>query len=247
MCASRENSAKGPRILVARGDRLQILLAERSALLRDVLSAALSDSSEVEIVAEISDLRGAVDAAASSQPDVAMLGTTLTDSYELAEVIHALRERVPTCQLVILDDSENYENLLAGIEAGISGYITKKAPLSELTTVARAVHEGEAVIPGKMLRHLLDRLISTRVQKERAMKRLGRLTNRERQVLALLAQGADNEGIAEELVISPQTARTHIHNILQKLNTNSRLKAAAFVGQHDLLDELLDEESEDLE
>jgi two-component system nitrate/nitrite response regulator NarL len=90
-----------------------------------------------------------------------------------------------------------------------------------------------------MLGPLLKRLIVRRREQDEALRRMSRLTRREREVLALLAEGADNDGIAQALVISPQTARTHIQNVLSKLGVHSRLEAAAFVVQNGILDELV--------
>ncbi|MFP5299246.1 MAG: helix-turn-helix domain-containing protein, partial [Actinomycetota bacterium] len=128
-----------------------------------------------------------------------------------------------------------------GIEAGISAYLTWEAPLNQLLLVTHALREGEVVVPRHMLRDLLDHLVTKRDAHDAAIKQLSALTRREREVLGLLSGGFDNEGIAGELVISPQTARTHIQNILQKLGVNSRLKAAAFVVQNGLVEELREE------
>jgi DNA-binding NarL/FixJ family response regulator len=89
-----------------------------------------------------------------------------------------------------------------------------------------------------MLGALLQRLIHRRRERDAALRRMAELTRREREVLALLAQGADNDGIAQRLVISPETARTHIQNVLGKLDVHSRLEAAAFVVQNGILDDL---------
>jgi DNA-binding NarL/FixJ family response regulator len=87
-----------------------------------------------------------------------------------------------------------------------------------------------------MLGGLLDRLVNRRREQSDAVRRMGRLTPREREVLALLAQGGDNDSIARDLVISPQTARTHIQNVLVKLGVHSRLEAAAVAIRNGLLD-----------
>jgi two-component system nitrate/nitrite response regulator NarL len=89
-----------------------------------------------------------------------------------------------------------------------------------------------------MLGPLLSRLILRRREQDDALRRAGRLTRREREVLALLAEGGDNDAIAQRLVISPQTARTHIQNVLSKLGVHSRLEAAAFVIQNGILEDL---------
>jgi two-component system, NarL family, nitrate/nitrite response regulator NarL len=89
-----------------------------------------------------------------------------------------------------------------------------------------------------MLGYLLERLIRRRQEQDEAVRRLGRLTAREREVLSLLAEGGDNDSIAQVLVISPQTARTHIQNVLVKLGVHSRLEAAALAIQNGLVGEV---------
>ena len=100
------------------------------------------------------------------------------------------------------------------------------------------MNDGETIVPGRMLGPLLQRLIRRRREQRDALDRMSRLTRREREVLGLLAEGADNDTIAERLVISPETARTHVQNVLVKLEVHSRVEAAAFVMRHDMLDAL---------
>jgi DNA-binding NarL/FixJ family response regulator len=142
-----------------------------------------------------------------------------------------IKERLPETRVLVLTGEEDQGTLVEAVEAGANGYLTKECPLAELIAAARAVHRGETLIPGRMLGALLARLIRRRREHEAAARMIGHLTRRERQVLALLADGADNDAIAQTLVISPQTARTHIQNILGKLGVHSRLEAAAFVIQ----------------
>jgi DNA-binding NarL/FixJ family response regulator len=100
-------------------------------------------------------------------------------------------------------------------------------------------HKGETLIPRHMLGTLLSSLLGKRRERDDAHVRMARLTRREKEVLALLAQGADNEMIASTLFISPQTARTHVQNLMSKLGVHSRLEAAAFVTQSGILQDLV--------
>src|SRR4029453_10929718 len=151
------------------------------------------------------------------------------EACDAIKVVGLLHERVPGCRLLILADGEDQGTLAAGVRAAASGFHTKRAPLVDLLEATRALSRGETVIPPRMLGGLLSRLISHRHELDVAQERLARLTRPEGQVLALLADGADNDAIARTLVISPQTARTHIQNILSKLEVHSRLEATAFV------------------
>jgi DNA-binding NarL/FixJ family response regulator len=112
--------------------------------------------------------------------------------------------------------------------------------MMELITAIRALYRGEAMVPPMMLGPLLAALIRRRREQAAIMQRLSGLTRREREVLLLVCRGADSRTIAEELVISPETARTHVQNVLSKLGVHSRLEAAALIGPDDLLEQLVE-------
>jgi DNA-binding NarL/FixJ family response regulator len=216
------------------GQEVRILLADGHSLFREALSAALGSEPEMAVVAEARDGLQAVSEAARTSPHVAVLDSDLPngDGVRAARLI---RERVGGCRVVLLTGEEDLELLASAVEAGASGYMTKASPLTELVEAIRSVHRGDTLVPARMLGGLLDRLIRRRRDHDEAVRRLARLTTREREVLTLLAQGGDNDSIAQALVISPQTARTHIQNVLVKLGVHSRLEAAALAIQNGLL------------
>jgi DNA-binding NarL/FixJ family response regulator len=207
---------------------IRVLLADQHALFREALRAVFDAEPDLLVVAEAGTGFQAVEEAGREEPDVAILHAGL-EACDAIQVVGLLQERVPGCRLLILADGDDQGTLTAAVEAGASGFHTKRAPLVELLEATRALSRGDTVIPPRMLGGLLSRLISHRHELDIAQERLARLTRRERQVLALLAEGADNDAIARTLVISPQTARTHIQNILTKLEVHSRLEATAFV------------------
>jgi DNA-binding NarL/FixJ family response regulator len=180
----------------------------------------------------------AVAEAERSRPNLALVEANLPncDGVRAARLI---RERVPGCRVLVLSEEEDEGILIDSIRAGASGYLTKESPLEDLIDAARVMHRGEALIPGRLLAQLLPRLVRRQEEQDRAVRQVYSLTRRERQVLALLAEGADNDRIAQALVISPQTARTHIQRLLGKLGFHSRLEAAAFVMRTGIHDELV--------
>ena len=218
-----------------------VLLADSHSLFRDAVRLVLASGTDLVVVAEARDGLQAVAEAERVRPDVALLDANLPncDGVRAAEMI---RERVPECHVIVISGEEDEQVLIRALEAGASGYFTKEYPLAELIEAARAVHRGETLVPPRMLGPLLSRLIHRRRQQDDALRQLSRLTRREREVLALLADGSDNDGIAQALVISPQTARTHIQNVLGKLGVHSRLEAAAFVLQNGIKGELAEDD-----
>jgi DNA-binding NarL/FixJ family response regulator len=144
----------------------------------------------------------------------------------------------PDCRIIVLTDTEDEDVLLEAVEVGAAGFLTKSSSLSELIETIRSVMRGETIIPPHLLSGVLRRLISQRILQDQARRQRQRLTRRGKQALALLAKGASSEAIAEELTISPQTARTHVQNVLSKLCVHSRLEAAAFITKNRILSEL---------
>jgi DNA-binding NarL/FixJ family response regulator len=217
-------------------ETIRILLADRQSLFREAIRTGLEAEADLRVVGQARDGPEAVAEAGRTSPDVAIVDITLPGGPRTCAHI---RERVPRCRVLVLGTDEDYRSLIDVLDEGATGYLTKEAPLSELVVATRALHRGETVVPTRMLGPLISALLGRRKERDAAHHRISQLTRREREVLALLSEGADNDGIARALVISPQTARTHIQNILNKLSVHSRLEAAAFVAQNGVLPDLV--------
>ena len=217
---------------------IRIMLADQHALFREAVRSGLEGEPDLQVVGEARNGPEAVAEAERSLPDVAIIDADLpiTNGVQTTSLI---KEHSPHCRVLVLSASEDYRSLTDVLDAGASGYLTKEVPLAELIGAIRSVSRGETLVPPRMLGPLLTSLLRRRKDQDHAHSRIAQLTRREREVLALLAEGADNEGIARALVISPQTARTHIQNILGKLSVHSRLEAAAFVTQNGILRDLV--------
>ncbi len=207
--------------------KMRVLLAEPQLLLREAVRVALSNAGDIEVVAEASDGVEAIAAARTAKPDVALIDVALP-GRDIVETTRMIAEIVPWCRIVVLGGRKDDVLMMEALEAGASGYLTEDAALGDLVDATRAVFRGEAVVPPRLLATLLNKLIRHRRERDEAIFLLSQLTRRERQVLTMLARGAGNRAIAEALVISPDTARTHIQNLLGKLGVHSRLEAAAF-------------------
>jgi two-component system NarL family response regulator len=217
---------------------IRVMLADRHALFREAVRSALETAADIEVVDEARNGREAVMKADQSDPDVVILDIDPSTSNGRQTTVE-LKKAAPRSRILVPSDVEDHRLLLEMLDAGASGYLTRDVPLAELIRATRAVHAGETLVPPKMLGPLISGLLRRKREQDLAFERLARLTVRERDVLALLAQGSDNDGIARALVISPQTARTHIQNILGKLEVHSRLEAAAFVTRSGLLGNLV--------
>ena len=217
--------------------RVRVLLAEPQLLLREAMRVALSNAGDIEVVAEVGDGMRAVAAAKAAKPDVALIDVALP-GRDGVQTTRMIGEAASSCRIVVFGGKEDERSMMEALEAGASGYLTEEAALGDLVDATKAAFRGEALVPPRLVAAVLNRLIWQRRERDEAIFLLSQLTRRERQVLAMLAQGANNRGIAEALAISPDTARTHIQNVLGKLGVHSRLEAAAFAARGGLSDDL---------
>lgn len=218
--------------------KARIVLATGHALFRDAMRSVMESEPDLEVVGEATDGYQAVRECERTWPDVSILDGHLRN-WDAVRTTAAIRDRVPRCRVLILSNNDNNNTLLNALEAGASGYLSKDSALDELIGATRAVHAGRILIPPHMLGPLLSTLINSKKQREEAIIKMVRLTQREREVLAILAEGGDNTTIAGKLVISPRTAKTHIQSVLSKLGLHSRLEAAAFVRRNGLRSDLM--------
>lgn len=216
---------------------VRILVAHSARLHRGAIRAALESHPDLEVVAEADNATEAIEACDRRRPDVAILDEGL-QGFESVNPSCAIMERHQHCAILVLADANDLGLLTEGLGCGARGYLTKDCSVEELVDAVRAVAKGETLIPPLMLGPLLTDLIDRRREHESAFMRLAELSVREREVLALVARGLTTAAIGQTLVISPETARTHVQNILGKLGLHSRLEAATFVIESGLLDHL---------
>lgn len=203
----------------------------------DAIRIVLGSQEGVEVVGQAQSVSQAIEAAKENHPDVIILNSDLPNDGK-AHPAQILAESLPNARILVLCGVLDTDLLAEVIEGGAAGYMTKDSPLTELVQATLTVAKGEVVIPQGMLGALLSRLVRRRRAEQDALLRHSLLTRREREVLALLAGGANNEDIAKELVISPQTARTHVQNVLSKLGVHSRLQAASLAIRTGLLNNM---------
>jgi len=226
--------------LVALGEAVEtihVLVADEHALFRQAVRIVLERESDLTVVAEAESGADAVTEAERVRPDVALISAR-PPRFEGLIAAAAIRDRLPSCRVVVLTDESDHHVLRKAIEAGASGYVTKEIPMSDLTAGIRAVYRGDTLVPPHMLGRLFEGFFSQRREQGEALRLLSRLSKREQEVLGLLVDGAGNEEIGRALVISPQTARTHIQRVIRKLDVHSRLEAAMLATQSGIVDDL---------
>lgn len=216
---------------------IRVLIAIENRLYGDMFRTAMDGEPDVTVVGETADAETAIADAERTNAQVVLMSSALP-GFADGQAGCLLRDRAPNCKIIVLADDRDQRLLAEGLGCGASGYVTKDCSLVELVETVRGVARGDVLIPPAMLGPLLSGLLERRKTHEDAVLRISRLSPRERQVLGLISRGRKTAEIADALVISPETARTHVQNILAKLGVRSRLEAASFVIEHGLVTHL---------
>jgi len=217
---------------------IRAMIVDDHALFRRGLEMVLEEEPDIELVGQASDGAEAVEKAAESLPDVVLMDIRMPRSSGI-EACRAMKEAAPSAKIVILTISDEEEDLFEAIRAGASGYLLKDIPLDEVADAVRAVHGGQSLINPSMAGKLLTEFatLAKRDDEERAQEvPAPRLTEREMQVLKLVARGMNNRDIAKELFISENTVKNHVRNILEKLQIHSRMEAVMVAVREKLIE-----------
>lgn len=210
--------------------RIKILLADDHAILRDSLKAFLDLHSDIEMVGEATDGIQTITEVLRLQPDVLVLDVSMPNLSGL-EVARRLKRDLPRCKILILSQHYDPDYVLPLLKAGVAGYILKKAGANELLQAIRAAARGEAYLHPTIAQMVLE--MTVRGEPAEA-DILATLTDREREVLVLIAEGQTNQQIATTLSISLKTVDKHRANLLKKLNLSSRAALIRFTVDHGL-------------
>ena len=214
-----------------------MLVAIENRLYGEMLREGIDREPDLVVVGGADDAEMAVTNAAESGASVILLSSGLP-GFAGGTASCMLRDHAPESRVIVLADVRDQQVLAEGLGCGASGYLTKDCSLAEVIEAVRGVARGDVLVPPAMLGPLLSDLLVRKKSHDEAVVRLSRLSTRERQVLALVARSKKTAEIADDLVISPETARTHVQNILTKLGVHSRLEAASFVIEHGLVTHL---------
>jgi DNA-binding NarL/FixJ family response regulator len=211
---------------------IRVLIVHDFALICSLVTAALQDTPDIEVVGCAASIEEALELAGRADVDVALVGIRLPEQGAL-KVTAALAQADPQVKVLVFGLSDQREQILPYIEAGASGYIQKNESVDELVETIRAAKEGKALVSPEIAAALMQRLAEWAQYKPDSsfeMLDLGDLTTREREVLELLGQNLSNQEIAERLSIEVGTVKLHVHSLLHKLGVDSRQRAAAFLA-----------------
>lgn len=202
---------------------VRVLTVDDHAVVRRGIRAYLEVLDDIEVVGEASDGREALDelqnmAAYGELPDVVLIDL-LMPNMDGAAATERIRQQYPSVKVVVLTSFGEMERVHAALANGAAGYLLKDADPGEVVAAIRAASRDKVFLDPTVARQLTQEIVAP-------PQGIGALTSRERDVLILVAQGRSNREIADELVISERTARTHVSNVLRKLQLTSRTQAA---------------------
>jgi DNA-binding NarL/FixJ family response regulator len=215
----------------AEGTRIRVFLVDDHTVVRRGMCAFFGMLDDIEVIGEASDGQAALDelavlAASGGLPDVVLMDLVMPRLDGLAAT-KAIKQRYPQIEVVALTSFSEAERVHQALAAGAAGYLLKDAEADEVGAAVRAAHGGEVHLDAAVARKLTQSLV--------APGGATVLTPREREILVLVAQGKSNRDVADTLVISERTARTHVSKVLAKLGLTSRTQAALWAVREGLV------------
>ena len=224
---SRSAVRDGSRRRDPRTRAVPVFLIEDNRLLRDGLAAMLG-AQGLKVIATARSGGEALRQVTRLKPQLVLLDSALGDRDSLL-LVEAVKKVSPAIKVIVMHLLPAHEDVVAYVRAGVAGFIMKDASIAEFVGTIRAVADGKSVLPPLMTRTLFSHVAAQAVTRgKRGQSAASRMTAREREVTALIAEGLGNKEIAARLRIAGHTVRSHVHNILEKLALHTRLEVAAY-------------------
>ncbi len=220
----------------ASAEPIRVVVVDDHALFRRGLEMVLAQEPDIDVVGEAGDGAEAVELVKDRTPDIVLMDVRMPKRGGI-DACMAIKEVVPSAKIVMLTISDEEADLYEAIKAGASGYLLKEISIDEVADAIRAVAGGQSLISPSMASKLLTEF-ATMIKRgdERQHVPVPRLTDRELQVLKLVAKGLNNRDIAKTLFISENTVKNHIRNILEKLQLHSRMEAVVYAVREKILE-----------
>ena len=207
---------------------IRLLVADDQELVRAGFAAVLTPQADFNVVAEASDGREAVRLARAHRPDVVLMDVRMPVLDGIAATRELCADRASTARVLVLTTFDLDEYVLAALRAGASGFLLKDTPRDALYAAVRTIAAGEALLAPSVTRRLIERHLRLDDPPAQLTIRLGRLTEREREVLTHLARGLSNADIAANLYLGEATVRTHVGHVFAKIGARDRAQAVVF-------------------
>ena len=220
---------------LAPGEKIRVVLVDHHTILRAGLRMLLNAQSDIEVVGEASDGKQGIAQALHHQPHVVLMDITMPEMSGI-EATRQIKKVLPDVRVLILTMHENEAYLFQGLRAGASGYMLKEAADTELISAIRIVQSGRFYL-SPLAQSIMVGDYLQRVRSGEEKDTYKDLTEREREILKLVAEGFTNNQIAEKLIISPKTVDTHRTHVMDKLNLHSRAELVKYAMRRGLLED----------
>lgn len=207
---------------------IRVLLVDDHEMVRMGVAAYLSTQSDIEVVGEAENGKRGVELALALRPDIILMDLVM-DEMDGVEATKCIIQEWPDAKIVVVTSFLDDEKLYPVIEAGAASYMLKTSRASDIADALRATYRGETVLEPKVTGKMMSKM-----RQKQEYKPHEELTEREREILLLIAEGKSNQEIADELFIALKTVKTHVSNILNKLNVNDRTQAVIYAFRHQL-------------
>jgi DNA-binding NarL/FixJ family response regulator len=213
---------------------IRVAVVDDQELFRRGLTMLLGVEEDIEVVGEAGDGVAATELAATAVPDIVLMDVRMPKRSGI-EACVSIKEVAPSAKIIMLTVSDEEADLYDAVKNGASGYLLKDSSIDEVAQAIRVVADGQSLISPSMAVKLLDEF-KQMTRSDRQQVPTPRLTDRELEVLRLVAQGLNNREIAKRLFISENTVKNHVRNILEKLQLHSRMEAVMYAVREKLLD-----------
>ena len=214
-------------------EQVKVLLVDDKEIFREGLAKLLQEQGHIEVVSQCSNGKEAIEKVRESEPDVVLMGSNISEC-DSKEATQQINESSPGVKVAMLTDSRDEEKLFSAIEDGATGYLLRDMKISDLVESIGRIGKGEVVVPPPLTGKLVRKVI---LKTKEAEVKEG-LSQRETEILKLLAKGDTNKEIAETLFITENTAKVHLKHILGKLQLRNRQHAAAYAVKQGLVTEI---------
>lgn len=211
--------------------KIRILVIEDNRVLRDGLTLMLDQQADMHVVSTIGSGNNVLTKASQTKPHVILLDVGLKNLNELS-VVESVRKNLPEAKVIGMGFVPSQSDIVEFVAAGASGFILKDATVQEFLRTIRSVARGEKVLPPSLTDSLFSHVVELALKKrKRNPTSVVRMTKREREIIALIADGLSNKEIALQLNIATHTVKSHVHNVMEKLALHSRLQIAKFLHE----------------
>jgi DNA-binding NarL/FixJ family response regulator len=202
--------------------RIRLIVVEDNRLLREGLTVMLKEQPDIAVVASLSN------GGKRLKPDVILLDFILRSSNSL-RLVRSIRTIHPAARIIVMDLAPIQPSLVDYVQAGVAGFVLKDATFSDFLQTIRDVAQGKKILPSMLTSSLFSEIAAHAAERRKGnLFKLVRMTSREREVVELIAEGLSNKQIAMRLNLAVDTVKSHVHNILEKLQLHTRLEIANY-------------------